>query len=139
MADPIGGNVADRRRQLFFRPCPVAGEFNKPLQSAGIVPLALRIGALDPDISRGGERPRDFFEEPMTRGQGDESSSHIYNFAVEALEKHEMKAEQALEEFVDKVFKHDAARGKGFLSRIEMRESALYYLQRVARRLRKRG
>jgi hypothetical protein len=79
------------------------------------------------------------FEEPMTQGRREEPASQIYSFAAELLEKNEMSAERALAEFVDRVFQHDASRGRGLISRIEMRGPALYYLQRVARRLKKQG
>ncbi|QGM45748.1 hypothetical protein [Methylocystis heyeri] len=63
----------------------------------------------------------------------------MYSFAAELLEKNEMNAERALSEFIDRVLQLDASRGKCLISKIEMRGPALYYLRRVARKLRKQG
>jgi hypothetical protein len=85
------------------------------------------------------ERRETNLEEPMAGRQGEEGGSQIYSFAVELLEQSELSPERALEPFVDRVFQHDASRGRGLVSKIEMRGPALYYLQRVARKLRKQG
>jgi hypothetical protein len=75
----------------------------------------------------------------MTQGRGEESASRMYSFAAELLQKHEMNADRALAEFVDRVLQLDASRGKCMISKIEMRGPALYYLRRVARKLKKQG